>query len=257
MLIDIHAHLTDERYGGQTENLVKGFLSDGVGLVVDSGYNVESSKNALINAKRFDRVYCTLGIHPGNPDEYDGDFEKFLIDNAVNEKVVAVGEIGLDYHYDGYDKNKQEEVFYKQMKLADGLGLPFVVHSRNASKDMCAFLKAHRNLINHGFLLHCYSESKEQAKNYLDMGAYFSFGGVITFKNSHRDEVVGSIPITRVFGETDAPYLTPEPNRGKTNFPGMVAYVYRKMAEIYGVDENCLQEQFAENARTLFKKIKI
>lgn len=257
MIIDIHAHLTDKRYGGDVENIVNNFALKSGGIVVDAGYDYNSSLGALGNSKKYKLVYATLGVHPEKPYEYNDDFEKFLTDNAKNDKVIAVGEIGLDYHYDGYDKNAQKSVFEKQLVLADKFNLPVVVHSRDCSKDMLDFLTANRNYLNNGFLMHCYSESVESGKKYLDLGAYFSFGGVITFKNSKRDEVVKSLPLSRILTETDCPYLTPEPFRSKTNYPEYVDYVYQKLSSILNMDREKLEFCIEENAKNLFKKLKI
>ena len=256
MLIDIHAHLTDKRYGGDTQKLVNNFSQKRVGLVVDAGYDLRSSSLAYDNAEKYTQIYATLGVHPEKPYEYDGNFEKFLIEKSESEKVIAIGEIGLDYHYDGYDKNLQREVFEKQITLADKLKLPIVVHSRDCSSDMLSVLTDNKKYLNNGFLMHCYSESKETAKKYLDLGAYFSFGGVITFKNSKKDEIVKSIPLDRILTETDCPYLTPHPHRGETNYPEMVELVYTKLCDIFNIDFEGLEKVVESNAKTLFKKLK-
>ena len=257
MYIDIHCHLTDTRYGGDISNIVNRFGESGLCAVVDSGYGFESSVKALENAHLYKSVYCTLGVHPENADELDEKCLEFLKVALYDDKCIGLGEIGLDYHYDGYDKDKQRDVFLKQVELADKIGIPFVVHSRDCSKDMVDFLTANKSLINNGFLLHCYSESKEQAKRYLDLGAYFSFGGVLTFKNSNRSEVLSCIPLDRVLGETDAPYLAPVPFRGQTNYPYYVIYAYKKMAECYNIDLEEFAEKVKNNAQTLFPKLKV
>ncbi len=255
MLIDIHAHIGDAKYLVKTEEIVKNFTAQGVGLVVDSGFDRASSEKAVQNAKKFDEVFCAIGVHPEKPLECDDEFEKFLEENSTFEKCVAIGEIGLDYHYEGFDRNLQMQAFERQIFLAERLRLPFVVHSRDASKDVCDLLYSCRNHIRHGFLMHCYSESIEQAKKYLDLGAFFSFGGVLTFKNSHRDEVAKSIPLDRVLTETDCPYLTPEPFRGQINYPQNVRFVYEKLSQIFGISPKTLEKTIESNATALLPKL--
>ncbi len=257
MLIDIHAHLTDKKYSESIEEIVFACKNNGVSLIVDSGYSIETSLAARANANSFDSVYFVCGIHPEKQAEYTDDTKRLLIELASDEKCVGIGEIGLDYHYDGYDKNGQKNAFVRQIELANELGLPFVVHSRDASNDVFETLSANKSLIKHGFLMHCYSESKEMAKRYLDLGAYFSFGGVITFKNAKKEDIIRSIPLERIITETDSPYLTPVPHRGEINSPKNVVFVYEKLSEILGVSGERLQKIVEDNAKSLFKKLKV
>ncbi|MGN0819050.1 MAG: TatD family hydrolase [Christensenellaceae bacterium] len=256
MFIDIHAHLTDKKYAKSIREIVGESQNAGVGIIVDSGYSVETSKQAEINAVAHDGVYFVCGIHPEKQAEYDKSCENTLRKLAVNKKCLAIGEIGLDYHYENYDKKAQQEVFIRQIELASELNLPFVVHSRDASGDVYDILSAHKSLINHGFLLHCYSESREMVKRYADLGAYFSFGGVITFKNAKKDEIIRSVPIDRLLTETDSPYLSPVPFRGEINSPKNVVPVYEKLCQILGCDLDFLKEKVYSNAVSLFEKLK-
>ncbi len=254
--IDSHCHLTDRRYDDVNKVVEECFYSD-VKILVDVGWSGESTVLAAANAKKFENVYFSAGIHPSESlTDYSGDIEtaKSLLND---EKCIAVGEIGLDYHYDGTDKLRQAELFERQIYLAKDYRLPVIVHSRDASKDMLDILSANRNYLQNGFLMHCYSESREQAFNYLDLGGYFAFGGVITFKNARKDEVVKSIPLDRVLAETDAPYMSPEPFRGTLNTPKNVTLCYKKLAEIYGVDIEFLKETIKENFKCFFKKVKL
>lgn len=254
-LIDVHAHLTDGRYDGGADGVIRDFKDFGGEYIIDAGYGLSSSEGALKNAEKYAEVYCTVGVHPENAREYSDEAEGFLSAAAKSSKCVGIGEIGLDYHYDGYDKSLQKEIFARQIALANALGLPFVVHSRDASRDVLELLKAHKNEINHGFLMHCYSESAEQARAYIELGAYFSFGGVVTFKNAKKEEIIKTVPLDRVLAETDSPYLTPEPFRGRLNQPKNVKFVYEKLADVYGVGAESFAEQVENNAFSLFRRL--
>lgn len=252
--IDSHCHLTDKRYEN-VEKVVEDSLNDGVKLLVDVGWSVDSTFLAKNNADKFQNVYFSAGIHPSESLTFKNDDLQRIQSFLTDEKCLAVGEIGLDYHYDGTDKEKQKQLFESQIYLADKYKLPFIVHSRDASKDVLDVLLANKNRLQNGFLMHCYSESKEQAFNYLDLGAYFAFGGVITFKNAKKDDIVKSIPIDRIMVETDAPYMAPEPLRGTLNVPKNVVYCYKKLAQICDVDIEVLKKVVAENFQRFFKKV--
>ncbi len=251
MIIDTHAHLTSSAYIGEN-GLIDGFLSVGGKLLVDIGYSLDSSKQVVENAKKSNCVYCAVGVHP---DDAEKEFDNGLIERlSIYEKCIAIGEIGLDYHYEGYDKFKQIELFEKQIEIADKVNLPIIIHSRDASKDMLETLKSNRNHLNNGFLMHCYSESLEQAKNYLDMGGFFAFGGAITFKNSKRGEIIKSLPIDRLLFETDCPYMAPVPHRGEPNKPEFVRLVYDFSSNLLGLQIEILERQIEENFYKFFKK---
>lgn len=260
-MIDTHAHLTDCRYqengqgGGQAVFSRAAFA--GVGTVICVGYDMPSSVASCELAQKTEGIFYAAGVHPSDCETLDNGAIAALIELFKGEKCVGVGEIGIDLHYGKDNIKEQRLAFEKQIVLASEANLPFIVHSREATKEVTDTLLACRNLINNGFLMHCYSESKEAAKTYLDLGAYFAFGGVITFKNSKKDDIVRYIPKDRLLFETDCPYMSPEPHRGKINEPSHVKLVYRKAAEILGVDFYKLEEQVALNATTLFKKLKI
>ena len=253
-MIDAHAHLTDKRYDS-VNALVDEFLTFGGEFLVDSGYDLDSSWGAYRNSAAFDRVYFTCGFHPSEEDK-ENDFSVF--DRlAADKKCVAIGEIGLDYHYQGFSVNGQKKLFLRQMEIAADAGLPIVIHSRDCSKDMCDTLTENRRLLKNGFLMHCYSESAEQAKRYADLGGYFSFGGVITFKNAKKEEIIRSVPIDRLLTETDSPYLAPTGKRGTLNTPANVRFVYEKMAYILDKSEEELKKTIRENFLRLFKKVRV
>lgn len=251
MLIDSHAHLDNDKYGDHV-TLVENFRAEGGKYLVDVGYDYESSLSALSRAERFEGVFFTAGYHP---QEADKNNDIGLIAPLLNnEKCIAVGEIGLDYHYLPFDRRRQTDLFESQIMLAYENGLPIVIHSREASKDMLDVLKCNKNYLGNGLLMHCYSESREQAKNYCDLGAYFAFGGATTFKNAKKEDIIRSIPIDRLLAETDSPYMTPVPYRGQKNEPSFVKYVYAKLANILNIDEKSLEEQLYLNFFTLFQK---
>ena len=252
-MIDTHAHLTDERYGGGKNELARAF-SAGVKNVIVVGYDLASSQRSLEFANSNDGVFCAAGVHPSDCETLDNGVIAALSEILKQEKCVALGEIGIDKHYGADDADVQKGAFEKQILLAERAGLPFIVHSREATKEVIDVLKANKSHLTNGFLMHCYSESKESAKIYLDLGAYFAFGGVITFKNAKKDEIIKSLPIDRIMFETDCPYMAPVPHRGETNEPAFVKYVYEKAAEIMGVSFEKLCEIAADNAQRLFKK---
>lgn len=253
MKIDAHCHLTDARYES-VKTVVFEAQADGVNIMVDSGWNAKNSLLAKDNAQIFDGVYFTAGIHPSEANTFTAQDIEIIKSLLIHPKCLAVGEIGLDYHYDGVIKENQFKLFEAQLELAKQFELPVVVHSRDASSDVLNILRSYRDCLKHGFLMHCYSESLEQAKNYLDLGAYFSFGGVLTFKNSKKDEILKSIPKDRLLMETDSPYLTPAPFRGQINYPKYVCHVYKKAASVLEMDEQAFILLVKENFSRLFKK---
>ena len=252
-MIDTHAHLTDERYLGGESQLNRAF-SAGVKNVITVGYDMPSSQKSLEFANAHSGVFCAAGVHPSDCETLDNGAIAELLQILSQKKCVALGEIGIDKHYGADDIENQKRAFEKQIYLADKAGLPFIVHSREATKEVIDIFRANRSRLNHGFLMHCYSESKESAKIYLDMGAYFAFGGVITFKNAKKDEIIKSLPTDRIMFETDCPYMAPVPHRGETNEPAYVKFVYEKAAEILNLSFEKLEEIAAKNAQNLFKK---
>lgn len=254
MFIDTHVHLTDKAYLENFSEVRNRYLSDGVGKVITVGYNTSSSVNGKNLADKFNEVYFAVGIHPSDVRELSGDNLAVLKELASHKKCVAIGEIGLDYHYDGYVKEEQVSAFITQLNVASELNLPVIIHSRDACFETVKILKEHKNLLKNGFLMHCYSESAETAKELLPLGAYFAFGGAITFKNAKKQDIIKGIPIDRLLAETDCPYLTPVPHRGEINEPKNVVYVYEFMAQTLGVSVEKLKAEFIKNSATLFKK---
>ena len=261
MYIDVHCHLT----GGEYEELggVSGVLArakeNGVGLVICSGFDLTSSTIAKELAEEHEEVYFCAGFHPSELHKYnEGDLDKIAA-LCKHEKCVAVGEIGLDYHFDDNPSPQtQRALFVRQLHLADELGLPVVLHSRDAAQETLEILKENKALLKKGGLMHCYSYSPEMTKDFLDLGLHFSFGGPSTFKNAKKVwESVQRIPATRILSETDCPYLTPVPYRGVfPNEPKNIKHIVQNMAALRSENEEELKKQILQNAKTLFFKLK-
>ena len=257
-LIDVHGHLTDEAYENDLETVVAN-CDEALLAYISAGCDFSSSKKVVEFASKHEKAYAVVGVHPENIEDWDeGSFEK-LKEFAKNEKVVGIGEIGLDYHYlqdlssDEIEENKrkQRSIFEKQIDLANQLSLPVVVHSRDAMGDTIEILK--NNPPKRKSLLHCYSGSLESAKILMNMGFSFSFGGVTTFKNAKNvQEVVKNLPLERVLLETDCPYLSPEPFRGRRNEPKNVIYVADAIARLKNISIDEVARVTTNNAKKMF-----
>lgn len=251
-LFDTHAHLDDEQFDKDREAVISDILSSGVINVMEVGSSVESSKKAVDIANAHDFIYCSVGIHPEYADEADEksyDEIRRLAEN--NKKVRAIGEIGIDYHYDdSAERDNQIKCFKRQIEIARELSLPIIVHDRESKGDTLSVL---REMDVHNGVVHCFSGSRETAKILVDMGFMISFTGVITFKNARRAiEALEVIPLERLMIETDSPYMTPEPYRGRRNDSRYVRYVAEKMAEVKGVSFDELTEITYENGKRFF-----
>ena len=254
-MIDTHAHLEDERLIDQVDQIVANFSVDGLDFVINNSCNLESMTKAYQLAQQYARLYCTVGMHPHDAKEFDQAFANKMMDFAQSNKVVAVGEIGLDYYYDLSDRQTQKDVFAWQIEIADKLHLPITLHIRDAYGDAQDILQAQQRYLNNGVLWHCYSGSAEFARQMAKKGHYFAFGGAITFKNANKDEVIKNVPIEQVLSETDCPYMTPVPFRGKTNYPKYVRYVVEKLASVYGVEFTKMEQAILDNCKRIFTKI--
>ena len=261
MYIDIHCHITGEEYEpvGGVEQVLSRAEQNGVGILVCSGFDLASSTSAKALSERFENVYFCAGFHPSELHKYrEGDLKE-IKKLCAHEKCVAIGEIGLDYHFeDNPPRELQRELFLKQLELADEAELPVVIHSRDAAEETLEILKSHACLIKRGGLMHCYSYSPEMVKEFETLGLYFSFGGPSTFKNAKKvQNSIRAVPATRLLSETDCPYLTPVPFRGTfPNEPKNVKYVVENMATLLEMEEERLKKQIYENAKTLFRKLK-
>ena len=251
MLYDTHAHFDSEEFAEDRDELLEKVHQEGVDLINNIGADMESSRDSIRLAENHDFVYATVGVHPSEVGEMtEKDIEE-LREMAKHEKVVAIGEIGLDYHYmDGTSEEDQKFWFKRQLELAKELDMPVVIHDRE-SKGQCIEILKEMDI--HKGVMHCFSGSAETAKILLDMGFFISFTGVVTFKNARKAvEAVKAIPIERLFIETDAPYMAPEPVRGTRNHSGNVIRVAEKFAEIKGMDVEEVKRITTENAMKFF-----
>ncbi len=253
-LVDVHAHLSDDLILNNLNEYRKEYLNNNVKIVIDSGCELKIVKQCHKNAEAFSEVYFTAGLHPQNAKMIE-DIEE-IAKFSNHKKCVAMGEIGLDYHYEPFDKELQKQAFIKQLELANFYNVPVVIHSRDACLDTVTILQQNKHLLKNGFLMHCYSESLETAKILLKLGAYFSFGGSLTFKNSKRIEVLKNLPLDRVLIETDCPFLTPVPFRGQINSPKNVSIIYDFICDNLGFDKTVFASAVYNNALNLFTKIK-
>lgn len=250
-LIDSHAHLNDPRFAEDVAEVVARAREAGVEAIVNVGYDLESSETAVRLAERFPGLWAVVGLHPHDAKFWTAELYASLKTLAGHEKVLAIGETGLDYYYDNSPREEQREVFRRQLGLAEELGLPVVIHSRDAAQDTLEILREFPQV---SCLLHCYSGSLEMAEIYMEMGYFLSLGGPITFQNAHKlRSVVAGIPLERVLLETDCPYLTPHPHRGQRNEPAYVGLVAEKLADIHGVTVEEVVRITAENARRFFR----
>ncbi len=244
MLIDTHCHLSSDDY----ENLAE-IISNMDGIMIASGCDDKSNKEVLELVKKYKNVYGTLGIHPEEIDSITSESFKIIEDNINNEKIVAIGEIGLDYYWVKDNKEKQQEVFERQLKLASKYNKRVVVHSREAIQDTYDILKKY-NVIG---TIHCFNSSLEMAREFIKLGYKIGIGGVVTFKNSKKlQEIVREIELDNILLETDSPYLTPEPFRGKRNNPSNVYFVALKVAELKNISIEDVLNKTNQNALKLY-----
>lgn len=250
-IFDTHAHLLDKAYDQDREQLLQLIKLQGVALVMEAGTKAEELPSLLGFIEGQDFIYGAAGIHP---EEIGGSRREdlFEIEKALSHpKIKAVGEIGLDYHYDdNAPKDIQKDFFDAQLSLAEQYRLPVLIHDRDAHGDCLDIVKAHRGLRG---VMHCFSGSYELAKSYADLGFYLGFGGVVTFKNARKTkECVQKLPLDSLLTETDCPYMAPEPFRGTRNHPGNIRYVLEQVALLRGMEAEILSETLFENGKKLF-----
>ena len=253
-MIDSHAHLDDRKFNKDREDLIGRFDEDGLEFVVNIGSDIETSRASVALAQKYEKIYAAIGIHPHDADSYNEKIEQELIALSKEDKVVALGEIGLDYYYDNSPREVQKEVFERQLELAHSLNLPIVIHSREATKDTFDRIKNHlEKYPEDKVLIHCFSGSLETMKEYICLGCYIALGGAVTFKNARvPKEVAIEVPLDRLLLETDSPYLTPEPLRGKRNEPSYVRYVGDFIANLRKMNLDDLLEKTAENTKEFY-----
>jgi TatD DNase family protein len=251
MLFDSHAHLDDAQFK-DVETILKNAKAAGVSNILNPGADFKSSVKAVEIASQYDMVYAAVGVHPHDAKEVDDITLELLKALAKKPKVMAIGEIGLDYYRDLSPRDIQKQAFINQIELAKAVKLPIIIHDRDANEDVLRILKE-ENAFELGVLLHCYSGSAQLAKQYIKLGALLSIAGPITYKNARKNvEVVQSIPLEYLMVETDAPYLTPVPYRGKRNEPAYVKYTAEKIAEIKGISFEEVANNTRENTKKFF-----
>ena len=252
MLFDTHAHMDDRAFDEDRHELIAGLPGQGVGLVMNPGCSLASSRNADALSRQYDFVYAAVGSHPDAADEVNEEvLEEYRKLCKLNSKIKAIGEIGLDYHYEDIPREIQLKAFRAQMALAAELDLPVIVHEREAHADGMAVVDEFPTVKG---VFHCYSGSAEMAKELVKRGWYIGFTGVLTFKNAKKAvEVASQIPLDRLVLETDCPYMAPEPFRGKRNHPGYLYRMAEKLAEIRGMSAEDIHRITMENGKRLYR----
>lgn len=252
-IFDTHAHYDDASFDEDREEVLRSLSENGVAKAVDVGAGILSSQKALELAGSHDFLYCALGVHPDEVGDLNEETCSWLEKTAAEEdKCVAIGETGLDYHWDVHSHEEQKKWFEWQIELAKRIGKPLIIHSRDAAKDTYDVMKACR-AGEAGGVVHCYSYSAEMARDFLDMGFYIGIGGVLTYKNARKlVETAQIVPLDRIVLETDCPYLSPVPHRGERNTSINIAYVAEKLAEIKNTDVEIVRKAVWENAHRLY-----
>lgn len=252
MLFDTHAHLNDEAFHADRDALIAGLPQAGIGLVMNPGCDRPSSEEAVALANRWGHVYAAVGSHPDAADRVDEDLIRHYRSLCkACPKVKAIGEIGLDYHYEDVPRQIQQQAFRMQMELARELDLPVIIHEREAHEDGLAIIRQFPEVTG---VFHCYSGSAELAKILVDLGYYIGFTGVLTFKNARKAvETAASVPIERIVLETDCPYMSPEPFRGKRNDPSRLIYMADRLAQIRQIDPEEIRRITTENGKRLYR----
>jgi TatD DNase family protein len=252
MLFDTHAHLDDDRFDEDRRQIIEQCKAEGVELILNAASNLETSLSSIALSKEYDFIYASVGVHPHDAKSMDNKTIEILSDLAANTNVKAIGEIGLDYHYDFSPREVQKQRFMEQIDLAKQLKLPIIVHDRESHGDIMDIFNK-MNVSGMGGVLHSFSGSVEMARECLKLGFYLSISGPLTFKNNVKTvEVVREIPLDMLLIETDSPYLTPAPYRGQRNYPGYVRYVAEKIAEIKGLTFDEVARTTLENGKKLF-----
>lgn len=253
MLIDTHAHLNDEKFMEDQEEVIKRARESSLEYIMNIGYDKDTILSTIELINKYDFIYGAIGFHPNNAHEMtDEDLAWIEELVAKHDKIRAIGEIGLDYYWDFAPIDVQKEVFRKQIRLAKKLNLPIIIHDRDAHKDICDILKE-EGAKDIGGIMHSFSGSLEMAQECMEMNFYISFSGPVTFKNAKKPKgIAQEIPLERILIETDSPYLTPEPFRGKRNEPAYVRYVANTIAELRGISIEQLENTTTDNAKQIF-----
>ena len=257
MLIDTHCHLDDKKLANSLDYIIENFSNDNIEKVVTSSSNINESYVACELADKHEKIYATVGVHPHYADSLTEEVLTKLEELSHNPKVVAIGEIGRDYYYNICEKTVQIKTFTDQIMLADKLDLPVVFHIRDAMGDFMNIVRSYKKYFRNGGVVHSFSGSVEIAKELVSYGFYLGINGICTFKNANTIlDVIREIPLKHLLVETDAPYLTPEPHRGKPNEPKYTIHMARKIAEIKGLGVSEVIEETNKNAKRIFTRIK-
>lgn len=252
MIFDTHAHYDDEAFDEDREELLWKMKEQGVEFIVNVGASIASTKKTIELVQRYPFLYGAVGIHPSETEELKEEDMLWLKKASVQKDIVAIGEIGLDYYWPEPDREIQKKWFIRQLALASEVKLPVIIHSRNAAEDTLEILKEW-DKDKTGGVIHCFSYSKEIAREYLSMGYYFGIGGVLTFKNARKlVEAVEIIPMEKILLETDCPYLAPEPYRGKRNQSGYIDFVAEKLAKLKGITKEEVLRITSDNAKNFY-----
>lgn len=253
MLFETHAHLNAKEFDEDRAEVIARARENGVDTIVNIGFNAETIPTCMELADNYDFIYAVVGWHPQDAKDMTDEHLEWIEELSRHPKVVGLGEMGLDYYWDTSPRDVQAEVFRKQIRLARKLDMPIIIHNRDAHQDVISILKEEK-AADVGGIMHCFSGSWETAKLALDMNFYISFGGPLTFKNAKQPkEVATKVPLDRLLIETDCPYLTPHPFRGKRNESGYVRYVCEEMARLHGLSYEEMASITSENARRLFR----
>ena len=251
MLFDTHAHMNDPVFDEDRDEILTGIAHKGVGLMMNVGCCLESSRDCVAMAEKYPFVYASVGSHPDSAAEVNEDVLEEYRRLAKHPKVKAIGEIGLDYYYEDIPRDVQQKAFRMQMELAREVDLPVIIHERDAHDDGMRIVKEFKNITG---VFHCYSGSAEMARQLVNMGWYIGFTGVLTFKNARKAvETATSIPLDRIVLETDCPFMAPEPFRGKRNDPGYLYRMAERLAELRGISVEEVHAITTENAKRLYR----
>ena len=256
-LFDTHSHYNDEKFDEDREQIIKDTYESGITKFVCAGYNIESSKKAIEISQKYEFIYSICGISPNDIPQSEQKLWKDLVEIAKiiqenkTNKLVAIGEIGLDYYWNKENKELQKEAFIKQIDLANEMNLPIVIHSRDASIDTIEIIREHP--VRKAGIFHCCQFNQEMIRQALELGYYISFAGPVTFKNSkNASDIVKMVPLDKILIETDSPYLSPEPNRGKRNDSRNVKYIAQKIADFRNMSIDEIAKITYENAKKIF-----
>lgn len=258
MIFESHAHYEDHRYDRDREALLQSMKEHGIGIVVNVGSDIETSGQSIALAEKYTDIYAAIGVHPSETDEMDDESMVWLREHASHSKVVAIGEIGLDYYWEKEEtvRARQRTWFVRQLELAAQVHLPVIIHSRDAAEDTMRILKEFRERYGEEQVpgvVHCYSYSPELAQEFVKLGFYIGVGGVVTFKNAKKlKETVKQIPMERILVETDCPYMAPEPHRGERNSSLYLTHIIEKIAECRGINTEEVERITEENAVRMY-----